>query len=106
MVSDIPWAIDTASVRGRKTEKVAAKRLGARLHAGSGAGPEKDDFSTDDAVIEFKNPNKTHTIQGEKLVAQFTRAARQGKAAMYTIYFEDFDITLEGTITRGLPKRD
>lgn len=106
MVSGVPWKTVTPSVRGGQTEKIVAKRMGARLHAASGSKVEKDDFSTEDSVIEFKNPNKTHTIQGSKLADQFVRAAKQGKSAMYTIYFEDFDITLEGTITRGLPKRD
>lgn len=100
--ASVPWKKDSASVRGGKTEKIAAKLAGGRIHARSGAGVEKDDFSTDEAVTEFKNPAKSHTINGAKLGAQISRALQQGKTPRYVIYFEDYDITLVGELKRGL----
>ena len=99
------WQKDTPQVRGRKVEARAAKKLGARVHPMSGAGSEKDDFSTDEEIYEFKNPGKSHTISGAKLNEQLRRAYQQGKTAKYVIYFDDSDVTLEGTLYRGFPKK-
>lgn len=59
-------------------------------------------MSTEDTIIEVKDADKTHTIKGTALDAVLTRAHRQGKGAEYVIYFTDANITLTGTLTRGL----
>lgn len=96
--------VKTRQVQGRVAEKRMAKERGARLHPMSGAGSIKNDASTDDIEYEFKNVAKIHSIKGTDLYQLFIRAVRQGKQPMYTIYFEDVDITLEGTLTRGRTK--
>jgi hypothetical protein len=97
----MPWTVDSASVQGRKAEKIVAKKWGARTHSNSGAGVEKEDFSTDEVVYEYKNVAKSHTLSGEKLRAQLQRALQQGKDSRYVVYFEDFDVTIEGELRRG-----
>lgn len=96
-----PWSPDSQSVKGRKVEKVVARNMGARTHSNSGAGTEKADFSTHEAVYEMKLAKKTHTIKGSDLEIVFKAASSQGKDAMYRIYFEDANLTLEGVIHRG-----
>lgn len=78
-----------------------ARDRGARLHPNSGAGRIKDDASNDDTIFEFKNVSRTHTLKGKDLLGLFWRALRQGKEARYVVYFEDEDITVEATITKG-----
>lgn len=101
MPSEVPWQVDSASVNGRKAEKQKAKKYGARLHSNSGAGDEKNDFSTSEVVYEDKNVAKTHTIKGEDLRKLWTNAAGQGKEAKYIVYFSESDVTIEGVIRRG-----
>lgn len=101
MPSEMPWSVDSAQVNGRKAERQMAKDRGARLHPNSGAGPEKNDFSTDDDVYEAKNVAKTHTIKGSDIEKLFVNASRQGKGAVYLIHFTDTNIVLEGRISRG-----
>lgn len=96
----MPWSPATPQVEGRKAERQWAKDRGARLHSNSGAGPEKNDFSTDDTVFEAKNVKKTHTIKGSDLEKLFVGAAKQGKEAVYLIHFEEAGITLEGRVSR------
>lgn len=100
MVSEMPWQVDTPQVNGRKEEKAMARKRGARLHAMSGAGSEKNDFSNEDTVYEAKNVAKTHTIKGEDLLKLFIGASQQGKDAIYLVRFEGVGITLEGRVTR------
>ena len=102
MPSEMPWSVDSAQVNGRKAERQMAKERGARLHPNSGAGPEKNDFSTDDAVYEAKNVRKTHTVKGSDLEKLFVGAAKQGKDAVYLVHFEESGITLEGRVYRGV----
>lgn len=89
------------SVQGRIQEKKMAKERGARLHPMSGAGRIKDDASTDDTEYEFKLAGKSHVVKGAELYQLFVRAIRQGKEPVYAVYFDDVDITLEATLTRG-----
>ena len=101
MPSELPWKPVEPSVRGRKSERNFAKQNNARLHPNSGAGKIKNDLSTEEAIIEYKNPTKTHTIKGEELEKLLDNAQRQGKDAHYIVYFEGTDITLHGTLRRG-----
>jgi hypothetical protein len=101
LASEVPWSIDSPQQRGRKAERNAARRKGARLHSNSGAGPEKNDYSTGGAVYEHKATAKTHTIKGSDLEALFRNAVRQGKEGRYVIYFSEANVTLEGVIYRG-----
>lgn len=100
-LQEVPWKTETQQVKGRTMEKKAAKRLGARMHSNSGAGIEKEDFSTDEVVYEYKNVARSHALSGEKLSAQLRRSLQQGKDAAYVVYFEDVDVTLDGRIRRG-----
>lgn len=101
MPSEMPWRRDSASVGGRKDERKAARDLGARLHPNSGAGTEKNDYSTEDAVFEHKSVKKSHTMKAEDVAKLFLNAAKQGKEARYVVYFADGDITVEGVIRKG-----
>jgi len=99
--SEIPWQVDTPQVAGRKLEKKKAKQYGAMPHSNSGAGSNKNDFSTAEVVYEDKNVAKTHTIKGDDLNKLFVNAIKQGKDAHYIVYFSDADVTLEGIVRRG-----
>ena len=101
MPSEIPWKRDTQQVVGRKDEQRAARKLGARLHSNSGAGPEKNDYSTDDTVFEHKSVAKSHTLNGADLNLLRVNAAKQGKTAKYIVYFQDENITLVGEVVHG-----
>lgn len=104
MPSEIPWlkkAQMSQQIRGREDEKRAAKKLGAQLHANSGAGERKEDFSTQEAVYEYKSVAKSHTLNGAKLSEQLRRAIQEGKDSKYVVYFQDANVTFEGTLKRG-----
>lgn len=105
MAKDMPWQVPSPQQNGRQAERQMAKDRGARLHPMSGAGSEKNDFSTEDAVFEVKNVQKTHTIKGKDLENLFVNAAKQNKEAVYLVHFEDADITMEGKVIRGLSRR-
>src|SRR5690349_21540259 len=75
VAKEMPWEPATPQVEGRKAERQWAKDRGARLHPNSGAGPEKNDFSTEDTVFEAKNVAKTHTIKGSDLEKLFVGAS-------------------------------
>ena len=53
-------------------------------------------------ILEIKDANKTHTINGIELDAVLTRAQKQGKDAEYVIHFTAVGITLTGRLTRGM----
>lgn len=98
-----PWQPHRSrQMQGMETEKKIAKKKGARLHPRSGAGKIKDDASTDEAVVEIKDANLTHTVKGESLDHLLRRAISQGKDAEYVIYFTAHNLTLTGKITRGM----
>lgn len=97
----VPWKNRSRQETGMQTEKLIAKKRGARLHPRSGAGNIKDDASTDDAVLEIKDAMKSHTLQGAALDKLFRRATRQGKDAKYIVYFTETDLTATLTITKG-----
>ena len=101
MTSEIPWKVDTPQVNGRKAEKQKAKKYGAIPHSNSGAGSNKNDFSTRETIYEDKNVAKSHTIKGEDLNKLLQNALAQGKDAVYIVYFSDANVTLEATIRRG-----
>lgn len=104
MPSELPWAHKanpTPQEFGRQFEKARAKKEGARPHPASGACGIKNDYSTDDTVFEQKTTVKSHTIKGDDLEKLFVNATRQGKDAVYTIYFRDANVTLEGVVRRG-----
>jgi hypothetical protein len=101
MASKVPWEIPTPQEYGRQFEKAQAKKIGARPHVASGALGDKNDYSTPETVYEQKTTNKTHTIKGDDLNKLLQNALRQGKDAVYTIYFRDADVTIEGVVRRG-----
>lgn len=91
----------TPQDKGRASERDMARNRGAHLHPMSGAGRIKDDASNDEAVFEFKNVFKSHSLRGTDLLALFVRAVRQGKQPIYVVYFEDVAITAEIRLTKG-----
>ena len=80
------------------TEKQTLKREGARAHPNSGAGSIKYDGSREDAVIEVKDAERSHTLSRTYLMSLFKTAARQGKDAVLIIEFPD--LTVEAHIRR------
>ena len=83
----LPYQKHTPQVMGRKVEPGMARKLGARLHPNSGAGKIKDDASNEDTVYEFKNANRSFTLNGSDLSATHARAVRQGKEGVWVITF-------------------
>jgi hypothetical protein len=77
------------------------KQRGARIHPNSGAGHIKDDGSDDHRLYEIKDARRTHTLNADELRALYVRAVRQGKQAVYLIYFSDQDWTLECRLVPG-----
>ena len=89
----------------RRQEKRTAKRLGARLHAGSGSGPwRKNDSHTSDFLIENKTVlrgSRQITVKADDLQALVVRARLEdrlplleievGGRAYYITPVEDFD---------------
>ena len=67
----------------------------------SGAGRIKDDGISDTEVMEIKDANLSHTLQGAALDALFRRATQQGKAAVYIITFKAAKVTATIHITRS-----
>lgn len=100
----LPYSPHTRQVQGRKSEKARAKDYGARLHPMSGAGRIKDDASNDEAVFEFKDANRTHTLKSAELRPLIRRAIQQGKDARYVVTFTDgvvADVHLYTTQMKG-----
>lgn len=100
MAKDLPWQPRSRQMQGRRTEQVLARQRGARTHPNSGAGRIKDDASTEDTVIEYKDAKKTHTLKADDLDALFRRATKQGKDAEYVIYFGDHQLLATITFER------
>lgn len=98
---DMPWSPRTRQQEGMATEKRLAKKRGLRLHPRSGAGRIKDDASSDDKVVEFKDAYKTHALKGDDLDKLLRRATQQGKDAEYVVYFNGFDLTATIKVQRG-----
>ena len=92
-----PFKRQTPQVKGRKNEIKLAKEYGARPHPNSGAGRIKDDASTDGEVFEFKQANKTHTVNANELEALRKRASREGKDAYYVVEFGN-GVLIEGRV--------
>lgn len=105
MATELPWTnIDTPQIQGRKVEKEWAKKYGARVHPGSGALSIKGDYSNENTIFEQKlvtHGHHTHTLNGKKINEHLRNALRQGKDAVYVVYFEDEDVTVEAVIRRG-----
>lgn len=70
-------------------EKKRARAVGARLHPNSGAGSIKDDASSEDALYEFKEANRSHTLDAAALRGLYLRAVRMDKDARYIVHFAD-----------------
>lgn len=83
----LPYVPKTPQVQGRVAEKKRAKERGARLHPMSGAGSIKDDASDEDTIYEFKEANRTHTLNSGDLYSLLIRAMRQSKDGRYVITF-------------------
>lgn len=83
----LPYKPHTRQVQGRRTEKMIAKDIGARLHPNSGSGRIKEDASDEYALYEIKDAGKTHTLSSKSLETSFVRATRQGKESVWIIKF-------------------
>lgn len=97
---EMPWSKRTPQESGRYDEKRMAKRYNARLHPNSGAGSIKHDASNDSTLIEFKQSQKSHTLNGAYLSEMLSRAHAQGKDALYTVEFLDAGVLAEITLKR------
>lgn len=83
------------------TEKVIARKRGARLHPRSGSGAIKDDASSSEDLLEIKDANVSHTLKAKDLLALYRRAVRKGLRAKYIIYFQSIDVTCTITMRKG-----
>jgi hypothetical protein len=86
---------------GMASEAQIAKKRGARVHPRSGAGNIKWDASDEETIYEMKDAMKSHTLSGALLEKLFLDATRQGKEAVYTVYFTEFDLSCDITMHRG-----
>lgn len=77
---------------GRKAERATAKRLGARLVAGSGSGWLKGDLFTSSLHVEAKSTqHKSIGVQWDWLKKITTTAMEQGKVPALTVTFTNGD---------------
>lgn len=98
---NVPWQPRSRQSEGRQTEKEVVHRQGGRVHPNSGAGSIKDDGSSEGALFEVKDAQKTHTLHGKTLNSLFRRAVAQDKDAVYIVYFGDYNLTAEVRLRRG-----
>ena len=97
----VAWRKRTRQEEGRKTEKVIAKKRGAKVHPASGALRIKNDASDKEVLYEIKDANKTYTLKGSELLSLWKNAIVQMKEPVFVVYFTDSDITATMTITKG-----
>lgn len=83
----LPYDKPTPQVAGRAAEKRMAKERGAKQHPNSGAGRIKRDASSDGWLHEFKQANRTHTLDSRDLDDLHTVAIKQDRDACYTVEF-------------------
>lgn len=103
----IPFPSDkTVQQKGRDYERRAAKRDGARLHPGSGAGRIKHDASTADRLIEYKRATKQFTLSGKYVKDLRDAALRQDKEAELHVAFPEQKITAIITFVHGTAEDD
>ena len=102
-MGDMPWAVPSRSVQGRKTEEKIIKGRGGFVHPNSGAGRIKDDGHNRDTneQYEVKDANKSYTLKGSELLTLFKRAVRRGRTATFIVYFTDADVTATITVEKG-----
>jgi hypothetical protein len=89
----IPFPATTPQVKGRLYEQKRSRQLGLRLHPASGAGRIKHDASDEGTVVEFKQAERSFTLQGKYLEGLFKEATRQDKTAIMEINFKQAGIT-------------
>ena len=97
----VAWRKRTRQEEGRKTEKVIAKKRGAKVHPASGALRIKNDASDKEKLYEVKDANKTYTLKGSELLSLWKNAIVQMKEPVFIVYFTDSDITATMTIKKG-----
>lgn len=85
----LPYRPATRQEQGLVTERQVLRERGARQHPRSGAGRIKQDGSTEDAVIEVKDANRSFTLSGTDLLAAWIDATRQGKDSVWVIRFRN-----------------
>ena len=95
----LPYKPRTPQQQGRYREREQARKHGVRLHPNSGAGRIKEDASNDEKVVEFKEANKSFTLNAADLLGTFQRAVRQGKDSVWVIAFAN-GIEAEINLTR------
>lgn len=88
-------------MEGMQTEKQIVKKRGGRIHPRSGAGKIKWDGSDVDYLYEVKDANEVHSIKGTYLLSLLRDALRQGKEAVYIVYFKKANISIECHVRRG-----
>jgi hypothetical protein len=97
----MPWKRRTRQQEGRVTEKSILKERGALIHPNSGAGSIKEDGHDEDNLYEVKDTaSKSFTLKMAELFRSYVRACRQGKTAVWIIYFSKYDIVAEVKVSR------
>ena len=94
------WKPRSRQEEGRKSEKVIAKKLGAKLHPNSGALRIKHDASDKDTLYEIKDSNKSYSLSASELNTLWVRAVRESKEPVFIIKFNHLGITATITITK------
>lgn len=95
------WRSPTRQQQGIATEKKLLKERGAKVHPRSGAGSIKEDGSDDEFLYEVKDAMKQFSLRGDSLRTSFVRATRQGKEAVWLVYFTEAGLTAEIKIVNG-----
>lgn len=103
MTLGLPYGTDkpTRQVQGRITEQRILQGKGARAHANSGAGRNKDDGSDDQARYEIKDAMKSYAMKGKELLDLWRRSNREHKRAEFIVYFTEADVTVTCVVTKG-----
>ncbi len=93
------------NVSPEEFEELEAKRLGGKRHKASGSlWYLKHDGSTKDWLIENKITEvgtKSYSLKGQDLLELLQRAEDLDKSAVFTIYFNEYDIRATIIVERG-----
>ena len=97
----LPWKPRTRQEQGRQTEKKTLKEHGMKSHPASGAGSIKYDGSNDDVVMEVKDADKSHRLDGKYLEGLYKNAIRQGKDPVMVVNFRGVRLVATITLSRA-----
>lgn len=100
MAKNIGWSPRSRQKEGELTERKIVKERGGRVHPRSGAGSIKWDGSSDEEVMEIKDANITHTLNGQMLDDLFRKAMKLGKSPVYIVQFKKHKIKAVITLER------